>query len=391
MRSSPMKIPTILRSSVLLLATVAGSPALAAGGDDFGPGIVLPATTSVIPFAAAEQAVLAAVPRATLLRIELELEHGRWVYRGELAARLARTGARADIDATNGNLLRTRAEKLGGSDQRHAVTIFNRAGEIRLSFAQAADAALAVAPGLVTDVRLETEGRALVYKVTTHTQTSRSETRVNPTTGAVIRTSTVGTPSGGGDDNSGGGSGGGDDNSGGGAGGGDDNSGGGSGGGNDNSGGGSGGGPTPSPTGQAATLAAAIDAAIATSPQGALPIEVKPKRRNMVMFIEVLVGIPGRTSGLEFLVNPANGRSTRESTLLGDDATTLAAFTRSLGEQPAIGFGGAMQIAADAAQAEVSRAEVGVYRAQPIYEVKVLSGRREVSVKVHAVTGAIMP
>ncbi|MCC6952423.1 MAG: PepSY domain-containing protein [Phycisphaerales bacterium] len=375
-----MQIKTLLRTSVLLLATAAGTPALAlaAGGDDFGVGIVLPAPASVISIATAEQTSLAAVPRATLLRIELELENGRWVYRGELAARLARTGARVDINATTGAVVRTRADKLGGSDQRHAVTIFNRASEIRFSFAQAADAALAVAPGLVTDVKLETEGRTIVYKVTTHTQTSRSETGVNATTGAVIRTSTIGTPSGGGDDNSGG-------SSGGGSGGGDDNSGG-------SSGGGSGGGDTiPSPTGQAAVLAASIDASLAASPQGALPIEVKPRRRNMVMFIEVLVGVPGRTSGLEFLVDPVSGRATRESTLLGEDGTVLTAFTRALGTQAAIGFGGAMQIAADASQSGVSRAELGVYRGQPIYEVKVLSGRREVSVKVNAVTGAIVP
>jgi|GEM_PF-1177673 len=387
-----MQFKAVLCTSVLLLATAAGSPAFAAGGDDFGVGIVLPAPASVISIDAAEQATLVAVPRATLLRMKLELEHGRWVYRSELAARLARTGARADIDATTGSLLRTRAERLGGSDQRNAVTIFNRASEIRLSFAQAADAALTVAPGLVTDVRLELEGRAILYKVTTHTQTSRSETRINATTGAVVRTSTIGTPSGGGDDNPGGGSGGGDDNPGGGSGGGDDNPGGGSGGGDDNPGGGSGGGDTiPSPTGQAAVLAASVDASLAAAPQGSLPIEVKLKRRNMVMFVEVLVGIPGRTSGLEFLVNPSNGRATRESTLLGDDAAVLAAFTRALGSQNAIGFGGAMQIAADASQSEVSRAEIGVYRSQPIYEVKVLSGRREVSVKVNAVTGAIMP
>ena len=354
-----MQFKAVLCTSVLLLATAAGSPAFAAGGDDFGVGIVLPAPASVISIDAAEQATLVAVPRATLLRMKLELEHGRWVYRSELAARLARTGARADIDATTGSLLRTRAERLGGSDQRNAVTIFNRASEIRLSFAQAADAALTVAPGLVTDVRLELEGRAILYKVTTHTQTSRSETRINATTGAVVRTSTIGTPSGGGDDNPGGGSGGGD--------------------------------TIPSPTGQAAVLAASVDASLAAAPQGSLPIEVKLKRRNMVMFVEVLVGIPGRTSGLEFLVNPSNGRATRESTLLGDDAAVLAAFTRALGSQNAIGFGGAMQIAADASQSEVSRAEIGVYRSQPIYEVKVLSGRREVSVKVNAVTGAIMP
>jgi hypothetical protein len=77
------------------------------------------------------------------------------------------------------------------------------------------------------------------------------------------------------------------------------------------------------------------------------------------------------------------------ATIPTGQAAVLAAFVAALDDEAAIGFGGAKQVAADASRSEDSRRGIGVYRAQPIYEVGVFSGPDEDSVKANAMTGAI--
>jgi len=380
---------TLLASLVLSLAGAA--PVFAAGADDFGRNVTLPAPTSFISIDAATAVALRTVQSSTLLRLKLELESGRWIYRAELATSRARDLYRLDIDARTGALLRSKKNKPGGSDQRTIVGIQNIASGIRVSFPDAAAIALTAAPGIASDVRLDVDNRTLTYKVTTVTQTSRTEVRIDPVSGNILRTSTEGVRDDAGDDSN---HDAGDDH------GGNNNNG------NNNPPANPGTPPPPSnpgtpsvpapaaPTaalsGQAATLALAIDLALANEPAGATFIEAKFRRVSFGSQVDVAAGIPGDATLREYRVSFPTRQVNSESDAAGDDGAVLAAYAQALAGRTPIAPAQAMAIASAARRADVSRLEIGVVGGTPIYEVKVLSGGREVSVKVNAVSGAIL-
>jgi hypothetical protein len=144
-------------------------------------------------------------------------------------------------------------------------------------------------------------------------------------------------------------------------------------------------------TGQADMLADAIDAVLAAQPMGSVVIEAGFKRERMVLMIEVLSGVPGQAIGAEGKLSPTSGAGRLErERLSAEDAAALAGFTRALGGQAAIGYSRAMAAALRGVPGEVTKIEIGTLGARPIYEVKVQAGSRVRSVKVHAVTGAIL-
>lgn len=366
----------------LILSCGAATPALASGADDFGPSVVLPSASSLISIARAAQTIQAQAPGATILRVQLELEGARWVYKGELGTSGARSRIRVMIDARTGAFMRLRRETPGGSDQRTMLAVLQAGNAVRVTPAQAATIASAATSGqLVTDVRLDLDRGALVWKVTTHAATVRSEVRLNVTSGAVIRISHDGTstppppPGGGGTGNtppSGGGGG----------------------------GGGNGGGTAPPPppsggtvvlTGNAASLDAAILAALNGQPSTFTVIEAKFKRLRYTTQIEVLLGADGSAYGQEVYVNPANRAVVRErETLDADDAGVLAAFADAVQGESPIGHARAMAAAVAATGGEVTDVEIGMRGAAPIYEIKTVAGMRVWSVKVNALTGAVI-
>ncbi|GJQ30781.1 MAG: hypothetical protein HBSAPP03_26650 [Phycisphaerae bacterium] len=373
----------VARSIVLAGCLLGGVPGVyGAGADDFGPGVVLPANSTIIPIARAVQAVKAQASGATLIRLQLELEGTRWVYKGELGASGARELIRVMIDARSGALIRVRRETPGGGDTRTILAVQGARMTIRMPFAQVAAAASnATNHQLVTDVRFVNDGGTLVYKVTTHAASVRSEVYLNVTTGRVIRISTEGDdttppPSGGNGGN------------------------GGNGGTTQPPSGGSGGGTTPPPppggtgepilTGQADVLNRAIIAAMQNRPTMGF-IEAKFKRQRYVTEVEVLAAVPGAAYGTEIYVNPSTFATRTERELLdAGDVNALRAFIAALGDHNAITPARAMAAALAVTVGEVSEFEIGTRLGAPIYEIKVLNGARERSVKVHAVTGVVL-
>jgi len=66
-------------------------------------------------------------------------------------------------------------------------------------------------------------------------------------------------------------------------------------------------------------------------------------------------------------------------------------WRNAVGSATPIGFGAAMANALAARPGQVSEAEIGMRNGTPIYEVKLVGNGRDRSVKVHALTGAIIP
>jgi uncharacterized membrane protein YkoI len=339
-------------------------------------GIALPAQADLFPIGEVASRARLASSGATLTRVHLEWE-GRWVYRAELVTSSGQRW-RVHMNATTGAIVQARRDSGGGSSLRQ-IAAMARAVVPTVTFEQAAGiGAAATGNSLVVDVRLTIRSNALAYRVTTFNTTHKSEVWINPRSGAVIEMNSMPRQQGDGG-NGGGGSGG--------SGGGNGNGGSGSGG----NGGGGGGNPPPALPPNGTTLAAAIEAAVSGAPEGAIAIEAKFERRRFVSMIKVTLGVPGSTVGQEVKFVAGSNAPIREREVLGaDDSLALQAFLAGLGGQTPIGFGAAMSAAVGATGGDVSRVEIGTVGATPIYEVKTVVNLRERSVKVHALTGAVI-
>ncbi len=396
----------------LTLLAFAGLPAAPALAIDVVPGMTLPAAGTLIGFQQAEQTALGASAGLTITRLNLEPDEGVWRYRAE-GFNVRGGRVRVDINAFTGAVIRNRVDGGGNGSRRNreAEAIRAASASFTLNFAQAGAAASTARPSaFLHSVRLEQNGSALVYKAELVTATSVVEVRINPVTGAISSTQ-------GGDDNGGGNSGGnnGGNSGGGNSGGTDDNGGGNSGGSNSggnsgsgssgssgggnsggssgNSGGGNGGGvPSGNLPNQPQAVAAAINTALAGKPVGTQVLESRMRRVRTLTTFEVVTLAPGATQSTETridlrtgLVVGANGDFASP-----DDVARIAAFNAALGSATPISYELAIDRAWNSLHGDVLKVEPGLHLTQPIFEVRILTGNRERSVKVNAITGAIV-
>ncbi len=358
--------------ALMVVLAAGGVPmAQAAGVNDFPSNMVLPAAETLIGWQQATDISRTTVPGGLVARVRLQRENGAWVYRTEVGAASFRQTTRLDINAQTGVVARNRRGNAGGSDVRNYRQIAEAGSTITVSFAQAAAAAETRVPGLrAHDIRLERSGnRPLAYKVEMWVSGAAAEVRVDAATGAILSVQTVGrlpgqgtTPPAGGGTNPPAG----------------------------------GGGSNPAPvtlTGDSLRLANAIDATLATEPAGTIFLEASVKRSRFQSFLEVKTVEAGSFAAEEVRLALGTGAIFgRESEGLdADDAATVVALFNALAGQTAIGHVSAMGRALAVRSGTVTEVEMDMIGATPIYEVKVSSAGRERSVKVNALTGAIIP
>ncbi|GDX99971.1 hypothetical protein LBMAG48_23750 [Phycisphaerae bacterium] len=360
---------------VLVLAAGCANNVHASGLDDFPRGTVLPAATTLIGWQSAFDITKAANPTGVISSIKLERENGVWVYRSETGVGTFRQSVRTDINASTGQVRRVRRSNVGGGDQRNLQNIAVSQSTITVSFAQAASIAEARVPGLQAyNIRLERSGsRPLSYKVELFVNGAAAEVRVNAATGAIVGVQTVGTPrpvgttppaTGGTTPPAGGGT------------------------------PPAGGGTTPpvALTGNALLLSNAISNALATEPAGTLILEAKFKVNRFQNVVEVKTVEAGSLAAEEISLTPSTGAIVRRENegLDAGDAATAAALFNALAGQTAIGHASAISRALAARSGDVSEIEMQMQGAIAIYEVKIVQAGRERSVKVNAITGAIV-
>lgn len=365
--------------ALMVVLAAGGVPAAqAAGVNDFPVNMVLPAAETLIGWQQATDISRTTVPGGLVARIKLQRENGVWVYRSEIGSASFRQSTRLDMNAVTGAITRTRRTNAGGGDMRNYQQIAGALNTITVSFAQAAAAAETRVPGLrAHDIRLERSGnRPLAYKVDLWVSGAAAEVRVDAATGAIISVQTLGRlPGQGTTPPAGGGT-------------------------NPPAGGGTtppaGGGSNPAPvtlTGDSLKLANAIDTALATEPAGTLFLEAKRERNNFQNFLEVKTVESGSLAAEEIRLSANTGAIFgRESDGLdaGDAATAVALFN-ALAGQTAIGHVSAMGRALAVRAGTVTEVEMEMIGSTAIYEVKITAGGRERSVKVNALTGAIIP
>lgn len=370
---------THIRSSARLLTLAAlvglaglAPVAIASGSDDFPPGTVLPAADQVIGFQAAASTTTGTFPGAVITRVKFELENGQIVYRTEGVHPMRRARVRQDINPITGAILRSRSQTINVREARDAATIGQAMNTFTVNFSQAAQIAVqSRGAGQATDVRVDGTSRGLTYKVTVLNGATKAEVRINPVTGAVLSTSV--------DDNGGASGGNGGGNSGG------------NGGGNSGGNGGSNN-PVPAALGNGArAISNAIANALANQPAGTLVVEADLKRERGAR-LEVKTIAPDAANAIEFRANPGTGAIIRSESegLDAGDAALVAAFRTALGTSTPLTHADAMARALTVARGDVSAIEIGMQGGQPMYEVKVTLGARSRSIKVHAVTGAIL-
>jgi uncharacterized membrane protein YkoI len=282
---------------------------------------------------------------------------------------------RQDINPFTGAVLRSRSQNVNIREARDAAAIGAAMAAFTVDFGQAAQIAVqSRGGGQASDVRLDGGSRSLTYKVTVLNGAAKSEVRINPVTGAVVGVSI---------ENGGGASGGnGNGNS----------NGNGNGNANGNGNGGSNN-PVPAALGNGArAISNAINNALVNQPAGTLVVEAELRRDRTAARLEVKTIAPHAASAIEFRPNPGTGTIIRSESdgLDADDANVVAAFRAAVGSSTPIGHVQAMARALTAARGDVSKIEIGVLGTQPMYEVKVTLGARTRTVKVHALTGAIL-
>lgn len=360
--------------ALMVVLAAGGVPmAQAAGVNDFPSNTVLPAAETLIGWQQATDISRTTVPGGLVARVRLQRENGAWVYRTETGAASFRQTTRLDINAVTGVVARNRRGNAGGSDVRNYRQIAEAGSTITVSFAQAAAAAETRVPGLrAHDIRLERSGnRPLAYKVEMWVSGAAAEVRVDAATGAIVSVQTVGRlPGQGTTPPAGGGT-------------------------NPPAGGGNGG-SNPAPvtlTGDSLRLANAIDTTLGTEPAGTIFLEASVKRSRFQNFLEVKTVEAGSFAAEEVRLALGTGAIVgRESEGLdADDAATVVALFNALAGQTAIGHVSAMGRALAVRSGTVTEVEMDMIGATPIYEVKVSSAGRERSVKVNALTGAIIP
>lgn len=383
----------IAMSLVALAGTT--SPAFASGADDLPAGITLPSDSQMVGFQAAANRTASTFGNSVVTRVKIEFEDGRFVYKVEAGASRSRDRIRQDINVFNGIVVRSRVQTLSTNDARAISNLSAALPAFTVDFGEAA--AIGVTSrgaGQAVDVRIEPDGRTTyLYKVVVLNNATKAEVRINPITGQVVSTSV--------DDNGGGNSGGngnGNGNSGGNGGG---NSGGNSGGGNaggGNSGGGNSGsgnnGGSNVPLGDNATrLNLAINTALASQPAGSIALEAELFRHSRAPKFEVKTVAPGATTAIEFRFNLLSAAIVRTEieTMDASDAANAAAVFAAVGNATPIGYQAAMQNALAVRSGDVTKIEMKTVGSTAIYEVKIFSGNRERSVKVNALTGAIIP
>ncbi len=363
--TTQLRIPARVLALTALVALAGLAPVAMAGADDLPSGSTLPALDQVVGFQAAANSTIAAFPGAIVTRVKFEFENGQLIYRTEGVQPVRKARVRQDINPFTGAVLRSRSQNLGGRDGREASTLQTAFATFTVDFSQAGQIAVrSRGAGQASDVRIEGTGRGLIYKVTVLNGTAKSEVRIDPITGAVLGTSTKDNRNDSGNNNG--------NNSG-------NNNG------NNNGGGGA--------IGNGANaIANAITNALANQPAGTLVFEADLERGRGGTKLEVKTIAPDATSAIEFRANPGTGaiiRSESES-VPASEANKIAAFRTALGTNTPITYANAMALAVAARAGDVSEIEIGVLGGQPFFEVKVQQGARSRSVKVNAITGAIL-
>lgn len=360
---------------MVVLASGGVQVAQAAGVNDFPRNTVLPAAETLIGWQQAFNNSQAAVSGGLVARLRLEREDGIWVYRADIGAPSFRQSTRLEMNALTGAITRNRRSNAGGGDVRNYQQIAAAANTITVTFAQAAAAAETRVPGLrAHDIKLERSGnRPLSYKVEMWTTGAAAEVRIDAATGAIISVQTVGRPS--------------------------QSTNPGSGGINPPAGGGNnppaGGGTTPEPvalSGDSLRLANAISTSLATEPEGTIFLEAKIERNRFQNFIEVKTVESGSLAAEEIRLGTGTGAIFRRESesLDSEDAAEVVAVFNALAGQTAIGHVSAMGRALAVRAGTVTEVELQMNGTIVVYEVKVSSGGRERSVKVNALTGAIV-
>ncbi len=389
---------SVFGACVVAVVALSGLPATSVLAAEVVPGTTLPDSSTLVGFGAAES-VAKARSALTTTRINLEPDEGAWRYRVEgFGVRGQRI--RVDVLATTGDVIRVRNEGGGGRLSREAAAIRAAVNSFTVSFAQAADiAATANAGFFVHDVRLELRNGTLVYKVQLVNATASREVRLNPVGGAIISTQ-AGDDTGGGtgdapnhdqnDDH--GGAAGNSGNAGG------SNTGGSNSGnsGSSNSGNsGSGNSGNTPQTGnipnQPRAVAAALAAALAGGPSGTQLVESRYVRIRNQMQFEAITLAPGNIgTRTRFDLRTGNIAGVSGEQVGSDDLARLAAFQAALGGAASITPDAAVTSAWNANRGDVLRVEPSVQRTTPVYEVRMLLGNRERTIKVHAVTGTVV-
>jgi uncharacterized membrane protein YkoI len=117
------------------------------------------------------------------------------------------------------------------------------------------------------------------------------------------------------------------------------------------------------------------------------------KRARYGAQIEVEAAQPDGVGELEVTTNIRGTAATDRETgaLDTQEQALVAAWRAAVGDVAPVGFGTAMANALAARPGQVNEVEIGMRAGTPIYEVKIVGAGRERSVKVHALTGAIIP
>lgn len=375
---------SVFGAFALALVTLAGLPATPAHAAEVVPGMTLPDAASLVGFGAAESAAKNAAAFTTT-RINLEPDEGVWRYRVE-GFGIRGERVRVDVDAFSGTVRRARRDGGGGNRlDRDEIAIRNAQGSFTVTFDQAASIAAAANAGFfIHDVRLDVKNSGIVYKVQMVNATAAREVRLSPVTGAILSTQA-------GDDN-GGGSNSGGNNSGG------SNSGGSNSGGNNggntgtNPGNGNNGSTFPGNLpNQPRAVVAALNTALTGKPAGTVVVESRYVRiRNITQF-EVVTVAPGGI-GTKTRIDLRTGAvvGTQGEQVGADDLARLDAFNVALGASAPISFQTAITAAWTQTRGDVLKVEPELHNGAPVYEVRMQTGSRERTIKVHAVTGAVV-
>ncbi|MFO0830851.1 MAG: PepSY domain-containing protein [Phycisphaerales bacterium] len=399
---------SVFAACALAIVCSAGLPT-AARAAEVAPGTTLPDASSLVGFAAAEAAARADTA-LTPTRISLETESGRWQYRVE-GAGLRAQRVRVDINASTGAVVRARSDRGGGGSlAREAAAIRNALATADTSFQQAADNATAANPGsFAHDVRLTLSGNTLLYRVELVNATAALEVLINPVGGAIVSTQAQdnGGTTGGSDDGvthdqnddhggAAGNSGSNGSNSG-------SSQSGGNGSGNANAGssnsgssssGSSNSGNSGPGTAQPGSLPnqprAVAEALTSVLAPGSRLVESRvTKARNSQIF-EVVTLAPsgaGTKTRIDLRTGAVTGSSDEQ--VGTTDLARLAAFDAALAGQAALTPQAAVAAAWSANKGDVLRIEPQAIQGRPVYEVRMLLGNRERSLKVNALTGAV--
>ncbi|HEX2836610.1 MAG TPA: PepSY domain-containing protein [Phycisphaerales bacterium] len=372
---------SVFGAFALALVTLAGLPATPATAAEVVPGMTLPDTASLAGFAAAESAAKNAAAFTTT-RINLEPDEGVWRYRVE-GFGIRGERVRVDVDAFTGAVRRARRDGGGGNRlDRDEIAIRSAQGSFTVTFDQAASIAAAANAGFfIHDVRLDVKNSGIVYKVQMVNATASREVRLSPVTGAILSTQA-------GDDNGGG------SNSGG-------NSGNNNGGNNNgNNGGNTGTNPGNGNNGatfpgnlpnQSRAVVAALNTALTGKPAGTVVAESRYVRiRNITQFEVVTVAQGGIGTKTRIDLRTGAVVGTQGEQVGADDLARLDAFNAALGASTPISFQTAVTAAWTQTRGDVLKVEPELHNGAPVYEVRMQTGSRERTIKVHAVTGAIV-